>query len=130
MNAVARVGPVAISVDASWGAYSGGVFNGACGTTIDHAVVLVGCVREESAERHRDKETRDVFWRRGAHCSTRCRTLLVQWLRWLHRAFVVHGQVGVSVRVRRVRRVLCGGVGWSGVCYYVGCVAKACGGKL
>ena len=75
MNAVARVGPVAISVDASWGAYSGGVFNGACGTTIDHAVVLVGCVAR------RDKER--FFWRRRARCRTltvvradaRCRTL-------------------------------------------------------
>lgn len=42
MNAVATLGPIAISVDASWGSYGSGVFSGACGTTIDHAVVLVG----------------------------------------------------------------------------------------
>lgn len=42
MNAVATLGPVAISVDASWTLYSSGVFSGDCGTTIDHAVVLVG----------------------------------------------------------------------------------------
>lgn len=46
MNAVATIGPIAISVDAGWQAYSGGVWNcakgGTCGTTIDHAVVLVG----------------------------------------------------------------------------------------
>eukprot|EP01065_Artemidia_motanka_P024044 TRINITY_DN286_c0_g1_i1.p2 TRINITY_DN286_c0_g1~~TRINITY_DN286_c0_g1_i1.p2 ORF type:complete len:390 (+),score=158.88 TRINITY_DN286_c0_g1_i1:72-1172(+) len=42
MKAVATVGPIAISVDASWGAYEEGVFTGNCGTTIDHAVQLVG----------------------------------------------------------------------------------------
>jgi len=42
MQAVATVGPIAISVDASWGGYESGVYQGACGTTIDHAVQLVG----------------------------------------------------------------------------------------
>jgi cathepsin L len=49
MHAVATIGPVAISVDAEpWSFYSHGVFDGAgafsktCGTTIDHAVQLVG----------------------------------------------------------------------------------------
>jgi len=45
MNAIATVGPIAISVDANWGGYSSGVFQG-CDPTqnvdIDHAVVLVG----------------------------------------------------------------------------------------
>lgn len=45
MNAVATVGPIAITVDASsWSAYESGVFNG-CNQTnpeLDHAVVLVG----------------------------------------------------------------------------------------
>jgi len=45
MNAVAQVGPIAVSVDASaWGAYESGIFNG-CNQKnpdIDHAVVLVG----------------------------------------------------------------------------------------
>jgi len=45
MNAVAQVGPIAVSVDASnWSAYKGGIFNG-CNQAqpdIDHAVVLVG----------------------------------------------------------------------------------------
>jgi len=42
MNAVATIGPIAISVDASWMDYETGVYKGDCGTTIDHAVVLVG----------------------------------------------------------------------------------------
>ena len=43
MQAVATVGPVSISVDASWSGYEKGVYKG-CGnhTTIDHAVQLVG----------------------------------------------------------------------------------------
>jgi cathepsin L len=45
MNAIATVGPIAVSVDANWGSYAGGVFAG-CDPTknvdIDHAVVLVG----------------------------------------------------------------------------------------
>jgi cathepsin L len=45
MNAIATVGPVAVSVDASnWGAYEGGIFDG-CNQKnpdIDHAVVLMG----------------------------------------------------------------------------------------
>jgi len=42
MNAVATVGPISISLDASWRSYESGVYTGTCGTTIDHAVVLVG----------------------------------------------------------------------------------------
>jgi cathepsin L len=45
MNAIATVGPIAISVDANWGSYAGGVFAGCDPTNnvdIDHAVVLVG----------------------------------------------------------------------------------------
>jgi len=48
MTAVANVGPIAISVDASWGGYEEGVFTCSdyestlCGTAIDHAVQLVG----------------------------------------------------------------------------------------
>eukprot|EP01033_Poteriospumella_lacustris_P013369 gene13369-9573_t len=45
MNAIANVGPVAVSVDASnWSGYHGGIFNG-CNQKnpdIDHAVVLMG----------------------------------------------------------------------------------------
>ena len=41
-NAVATVGPVAISVDAGWMMYEEGVYSSACGSTIDHAVGLVG----------------------------------------------------------------------------------------
>eukprot|EP01038_Epipyxis_sp_PR26KG_P006727 gene6727-9220_t len=49
MNAIASVGPVAISVDASsWGAYESGVFSGCnqASPDIDHAVVLVGYGQE------------------------------------------------------------------------------------
>lgn len=44
MNAVALVGPIAISVDATWGSYSSGIFAAPLvdGVDIDHAVVLVG----------------------------------------------------------------------------------------
>jgi cathepsin L len=42
MNAVATIGPMAISLDASWQSYESGVYTGSCGSTIDHAVVLVG----------------------------------------------------------------------------------------
>jgi len=47
MHAVNVIGPIAISVDASkWSFYSSGVYDGGmfkkCGTTIDHAVQLVG----------------------------------------------------------------------------------------
>merc|ERR1712096_560293 len=35
MNAVATLGPIAISVDASWSGYRSGVYDGKCGTTID-----------------------------------------------------------------------------------------------
>ena len=45
MNAVATIGPIAISVDASnWHAYNGGVFNGCnqASPDVDHVTVLVG----------------------------------------------------------------------------------------
>lgn len=42
-NAIATVGPVAVSVSASWGGYGGGIFAGCTGDQdIDHAVVAVG----------------------------------------------------------------------------------------
>ena len=45
MHALVTAGPIAISVDASWGAYEGGVFSdpkSGIHTNIDHAVQLVG----------------------------------------------------------------------------------------
>jgi cathepsin L len=43
MNAVATIGPIAISVAADqWAYYRSGVFNGNCGSVIDHAVTLIG----------------------------------------------------------------------------------------
>lgn len=43
LNAVATVGPISVSVDASWGAYEEGIFSGlSSNPDIDHAVVLVG----------------------------------------------------------------------------------------
>jgi len=50
MKAVATVGPIAVSVDASWGLYEEGVFDHGCGTTIDHAVTLVGYGTEGGAD--------------------------------------------------------------------------------
>ena len=54
MNAIATVGPVAISVDASaWSPYSSGVFSGCnqVNPDIDHAVVLVG-YGEENGQKY------------------------------------------------------------------------------
>lgn len=43
MTAIANQGPVAISVAASaWPMYHSGIYNGDCGTTINHAVTAVG----------------------------------------------------------------------------------------
>eukprot|EP01050_Picozoa_sp_SAG11_P016440 SAG11_NODE_2245_length_3641_cov_2.290514_6_plen_81_part_00 len=43
MQAIATVGPISISVDASWGGYEKGVYAGCKNhSTIDHAVQLVG----------------------------------------------------------------------------------------
>jgi cathepsin L len=50
MNAIATVGPVSISVDASaWSAYKSGIFDGCnqVNPDIDHAVVLVGYGEED-----------------------------------------------------------------------------------
>ena len=52
MEAVASAGPIAISVDASWGGYEEGVYSSECGTTIDHAVQLVGYGEEKG----------DLYW--------------------------------------------------------------------
>lgn len=54
MNAVAKLGPIAISVDASdWSAYDSGIFNGCnqVNPDIDHAVVLVG-YGEENGQKY------------------------------------------------------------------------------
>ncbi len=54
MNAVAKIGPIAISVDASsWHAYSSGIFNGCnqVNPDINHAVVLVG-YGEENGQKY------------------------------------------------------------------------------
>ena len=56
LEAVGTIGPIAISVDASFASYEEGVFDGACGYVIDHAVVAVGygtengtrCLRQKS----------------------------------------------------------------------------------
>lgn len=54
MNAIANVGPIAVSVDASsWSGYTGGIFNG-CNQKnpdIDHAVVLMG-YGEENGQKY------------------------------------------------------------------------------
>lgn len=42
MQAVNKVGPIAVSVDASWHGYEEGVYDGQMSSTIDHAVVLDG----------------------------------------------------------------------------------------
>lgn len=49
MSAVATNGPVAISVSAAWRHYAEGVYDDDCGTTIDHAVQLVGYGTDEQS---------------------------------------------------------------------------------
>jgi len=55
MNAIATVGPIAISVDAStWHAYSSGIYDG-CNQAqpdIDHAVVLVGYGKDDNGDKY------------------------------------------------------------------------------
>ena len=52
MQAIATVGPISISVDASWASYEKGVFDGCSKnhTTIDHAVQLVGYGTEDAQD--------------------------------------------------------------------------------
>jgi len=53
MHALSTAGPIAISVDASWGAYESGVYKPAASgisTTIDHAVQLVGYGTEKGTD--------------------------------------------------------------------------------
>lgn len=55
MNAVAKVGPLAVAVAASgWSYYQGGVFH-TTDTTVNHAVVLVGYGTDE--------ETKEKYWK-------------------------------------------------------------------
>ena len=43
MNAIATVGPIAISAAAEpWMSYEEGIFDGDCGSDVDHAIQLVG----------------------------------------------------------------------------------------
>lgn len=50
MNAIANVGPVAISVAAeAFQFYTGGVFSADCGWDVDHAVQLVGYGHDEAS---------------------------------------------------------------------------------
>jgi cathepsin L len=49
MNAVATVGPIAISAAAApWQLYSSGVFSSPCGSDVDHAIQLVGYGHDDS----------------------------------------------------------------------------------
>jgi cathepsin L len=65
MNAVATVGPVAISVDASaWAAYESGIFNGCnqVNPDMDHAVVLVGYGEENGQKYWLVKNSWSTSW--------------------------------------------------------------------
>merc|ERR1712086_705269 len=62
MNAVATLGPMAISLDASWGGYESGVYTGKCGTTIDHAVVLVGYGTESGKDYYLVRNSWGAGW--------------------------------------------------------------------
>jgi len=62
MNAVATIGPISISVDASWMDYEKGVYSGPCGTTIDHAVVLVGYGTEQGKDYYLVRNSWGASW--------------------------------------------------------------------
>ena len=49
LTALATHGPIAISVSATWRHYEEGVYDDKCGTTIDHAVQLVGYGTDEAS---------------------------------------------------------------------------------
>ena len=67
MNAVVNVGPIAISVDASWMSYESGVYSGTCGSTIDHAVVLVGYGTEGGKDYYLVRNSWGASWGEGGY---------------------------------------------------------------
>jgi|EP00937_MAST-01D_sp_MAST-1D-sp2_P003448 cathepsin L len=67
MNAVATLGPMAISVDASWSGYESGVYTGKCGSTIDHAVVLVGYGEEAGTKYYLVRNSWGESWGEGGY---------------------------------------------------------------
>eukprot|EP01047_Picozoa_sp_COSAG01_P067906 COSAG01_NODE_9692_length_2369_cov_2.166960_1_plen_338_part_00 len=69
MQAIATVGPVSISVDASWGAYEKGVYKGckATSTTIDHAVQLVGYGTEAGEDYFLVRNSWGASWGEGGY---------------------------------------------------------------
>lgn len=67
MNAVATLGPIAISVDAGWMGYESGVYDGHCGSTIDHAVVLVGYGTENGKDYYLVRNSWGEGWGEGGY---------------------------------------------------------------
>merc|ERR1739848_721621 len=69
MQAVATVGPISISVDASWGAYEKGVYSGCTAekTTIDHAVQLVGYGTESGQDYWLVRNSWGTTWGEGGY---------------------------------------------------------------
>uniref|UniRef100_A0A7S4C2E2 Uncharacterized protein n=1 Tax=Chrysotila carterae TaxID=13221 RepID=A0A7S4C2E2_CHRCT len=71
MHTVATKGPIAVSVAASWGMYEEGVFDGECGTTIDHAVVLVGYGTENGVDYWLVRNSWGASWGDGGYIKIR-----------------------------------------------------------
>jgi len=69
MTAVGTIGPVSISVDASWGAYEKGVYAGCSNktTTIDHAVQAVGYGTEGGADYWLVRNSWGATWGEGGY---------------------------------------------------------------
>jgi len=69
MQAIATVGPVSISVDASWGGYESGVYMGCSKnhTAIDHAVQLVGYGTESGQDYFLVRNSWGENWGEGGY---------------------------------------------------------------
>jgi len=69
MQAIATVGPISISVDASWGNYESGVYMGCSKnhTTIDHAVQLVGYGTESGQDYWLVRNSWSAKWGDGGY---------------------------------------------------------------
>lgn len=67
LKAVATKGPIAISVAADWFGYEEGVYDGDCGSTIDHAVTLDGYGSENGKDYWLVRNSWGAGWGEGGY---------------------------------------------------------------